>query len=45
MENDRQVLLLEKNNFYNKSERLLLPFLGVIWVCFLPRINKYVYKS
>lgn len=43
MDNDRQVLLLEKNNFYNKSERLLLPFLGVIWVCFLPRINKYVY--
>ena len=43
MDNDRQLLLLEKNNFYNKSERLLLPFLGVIWVCFLPRINKYVY--
>lgn len=43
MDNDRQILLLEKNNFYNKSERLLLPFLGVIWVCFLPRINKYVY--
>ena len=43
MDNDRQILLLEKNNFFYKSERLLLPFLGVIWVCFLPRINKYVY--
>ena len=43
MDNDRQILLLEKNNFFYKSERLLLPFLGVIWVCFLPRINKYIY--
>jgi hypothetical protein len=43
MDNDNQFLLISKNNFFYKSERLFLPFLGVIWVCFLPRINKYVY--